>query len=582
MSLGFASLISGVGGFASPDVCMALGCASLTSRVRGLLLALLVFVALPVVARAAGDSGGFVMTVGRDTIGLERFTRTAAGAEGTLLFIPSSLRFDYALEIAADGRVQRMENAVRPASAAPGAAPTQSAMLEWRADSVIADVTPGGLQRLASRPGSMPYLNPSMFMLELIVKRAGASSPPSGSIPVFAVSGGRTIDATLRFVTRDSLELVLGGAAMQLRLDAHGRILSGAVPAQGVRFERVESLPPALLAMAPVDYSAPAGAPYTAESVRVPTRGGFELGGTLTRPVPAAGKAAPALLPCVITITGSGPQDRDERLPIVSGYRLFRQVADTLSRRGIAVLRLDDRGTGESGGRFAGSTSADFGDDVQDALAWLRRRSEIDPTRLALLGHSEGGLIAPMVALHEPTLAALVLLAGPAWNGRRVLEYQNERAIRKQLSGAAFDSAMAVAKKGIDSLATSDPWFGWFIRYDPLPAARRIAKPHVLLLQGETDRQVSAEQVDELAAAFKAAGNRDVTVKKLTATNHLFLPDPSGDPTGYSQLPSGEVPRETLGLIADWLAARLLPAHGTHTIKLGVPTPAPASRPPRP
>jgi alpha-beta hydrolase superfamily lysophospholipase len=476
-----------------------------------------------------------------------------------------------------------MENAVRPASAAPNVAPSQRATLEWRADSVIADVTPGGLQRLASRSGSMPYLNPSVFMLELIVKRAGASSPPSGSVPVFAVSGGRTIDATIRFTGRDSLQLSLGAAEFQLKLDARGHILSGSVPAQGVRFERVESLPPALLAVAAPDHSAPAGAPYTAEAVRVPTRGGFELAGTLTRPIATPGKTAAQKLPCVITITGSGPQDRDERLPLVRGYRLFRQVADTLSRRGIAVLRLDDRGTGESGGRFAGSTTADFADDVQDALAWLRGQPGIDTTRLALLGHSEGGLIAPMVALREPALAALVLLAGPAWDGRRVLAYQNEWAIRKQLAGAAVDSAMAAARKGIDSLGTSDPWFGYFIGYDPLPAARRVAKPHVLLLQGETDRQVSVEQVDELAAAFKAAGNRDVTVKKLAATNHLFLPDPSGDPAGYSRLPSGEVPRETLGLIADWLAARLLSAaHGTHTVKPGVPTRAPASPPPRP
>jgi alpha-beta hydrolase superfamily lysophospholipase len=261
-----------------------------------------------------------------------------------------------------------------------------------------------------------------------------------------------------------------------------------------------------------------------------------------------------------MTITGSGPQDRDERLWIVRGYGLFRQIADTLSRRGFAVLRLDDRGTGESGGRFAGSTTADFGNDVVDALAWLRREPGIDTTRLALLGHSEGALIAPMVAAREPSIAALVLLAGPAWDGRRVLVFQNEWAIRKKLSGAAFDSAMAVARKGIDSLAVSDPWFGFFCGYDPLPVPRKLGKPRVLLLQGETDRQVSAEQVEELAAAFKAAGNRDVTVRKLPATNHLFLSDPSGDPAGYAKLPSGEVPRETLGLIADWLASRLLPA----------------------
>jgi dipeptidyl aminopeptidase/acylaminoacyl peptidase len=101
----------------------------------------------------------------------------------------------------------------------------------------------------------------------------------------------------------------------------------------------------------------------------------------------------------------------------------------------------------------------------------------------------------------------------------------------------------------------------------------------VLLLQGETDRQVSAEQVDELAAAFKASGNRDVTVHKLPATNHLFLHDPSGDPSGYATLPSGQVPRETLGLIADWLAARLTPAA---QVRPGAPSRGSASRSPRP
>jgi alpha/beta superfamily hydrolase len=528
-------------------------------RIAALSLALAA-VAAPLRARAAGDSGAFAVTVGRDTIALERFTRAAGAAEGTLVFMPMRLRFDYRLSLGPAGTVQRMENEVRPASAPMSQAPTQHATLEWRADSVIAEVTPGGTQRLASAAGSMPYLNPSLFMLELLVQRARASAPPSGSVPVFAVSGGRTIEATLHFEGDDSLALALGAAEFQLRIDARGHILSGSVPAQNVHFERVDSLPGSLLAPVPPDYSAPPGAPYSAENVRVPMRGGFTLAGTLTRPAPPAGSAANAKLPCVVTITGSGPQDRDERLSVVRGYGLFRQIADTLSRRGMAVLRLDDRGTGESGGRFAGSTSADFSEDVEDALAWLRRQPGIDTTRLALLGHSEGAMIAPMVAAREPSIAALVLLAGPAWDGRRVLLYQNERLLAKKYSGAALDSAMAAARKGIDSLATADPWFAFFIAHDPLPVARTLSRPHVLLLQGETDRQVSAEQVDELAAAFRASGNRDVTVRRLPDMDHLFLPDPSGDPAGYATLRSSELPRETLGMIADWLAARLLPA----------------------
>src|SRR5439155_779370 len=255
------------------------------------------------------------------------------------------------------------------------------------------------------------------------------------------------------------------------------------------------------------------------ESVHVRTRGGFELAGTLTRP------DGPGRAPCVITITGSGPEDRDEAIPLVKGYRPFRQIADTLARRGIAVLRLDDRGTGESGGRFRGSTSADFSDDVADALHWLQRDPGIDPARLALLGHSEGGLIAPLVAPREPSVRALVLLAAPAWEGRRILAYQQDQAARKTLAGAALDSAKAAGRRDMDSLAVADPWYGFFVGYDPLPVARKLSRPAVLLLQGETDRQVTAEQAAELESAFHAAGNRDVTLLGRSGLAEAFGPD---------------------------------------------------------
>src|SRR6185295_8794240 len=124
--------------------------------------------------------------------------RTGDVVQGTLLYLPARLRVDYSISLGPDGATLRMENAARPASAAASATPTQSASLEWQADIVIADVQPGGQQRLASKPGSMPYLNPSLLMLELIVKRAGASRPPLGSVPVFLVSGGQTMQVSLR------------------------------------------------------------------------------------------------------------------------------------------------------------------------------------------------------------------------------------------------------------------------------------------------------------------------------------------------------------------------------------------------
>ena len=142
-------------------------------------------------------------------------------------------------------------------------------------------------------------------------------------------------------------------------------------------------------AVVKVDYSAPPGAPYEAIAVTVPSPAGHTLAGTLTLPK-GASRAHPVA--AIVTITGSGPEDRDEALPGVDGYRPFRQFADSLGRRGIAVLRMDDRGYGESTGKHKGATSADFADDIRAGLAYLRTRPEIDAKRLGLLGHSEGGL----------------------------------------------------------------------------------------------------------------------------------------------------------------------------------------------
>jgi len=510
-------------------------------------LALLIFVSAPPRAQALEDRGAFVIRAARDTISLERFERSGDRLRGSLVFRLAGLRFDYTIALAPDGTFQHLDNAVRQASA-PGSQPTQSASLDWKADSIIADVQPGGVQRLRTRPGSMAFVNPSILMLELIARRARASG--LDSVPVFNVAIGRTVMVTTRSAG-DTMHMSLGSAEFVLRVTSAGGIVSGSVPVQGVTFERVDNLPESMLAVAKPDYSAPPGAPYTAESVQVPARGGFTLAGTLTRPK-AGGR-----LPAVVTITGSGQEERDEALPIVRDYRPFRQIADTLSRRGIAVLRLDDRAAGESGGSVATATSEDFANDIEDALRWLGSQPGIDSTRLALLGHSEGGLIAPMIAARGAKLRGMVLLAGPAWNGRRILEYQNREQIRKKFTGAALDSASTAAMHGVDSLSTAMPWVGYFVGYDPLRVARKLAQPPVLILQGATDRQITAEQATELAKAFRSAGNKDVTVKVLPATNHLFLPDPSGDPAGYSKLAVNQIPRATLGIIADWLAMRL-------------------------
>ncbi len=236
------------------------------------------------------------------------------------------------------------------------------------------------------------------------------------------------------------------------------------------------------------------------------------------------------------------------------GYRPFRQVADTLGRQGVAVLRYDDRGTGESTGDFGASTSADFADDVRAAVAWLRSRPDIDPEHIALLGHSEGGMIAPMVAATDPRLAGVVLLAGPSKGGREIIDFQLRYAVDHDSAIAPVkrDSAFAASKAAFDTTAARQRWMQFFFAHDPLATIRRVTTVPVLILQGATDQQVTADQAEVLGAALREAGNRDVTVRVYPERNHLFLPDPIGNPAGYVRHTSGRIGPEVMGQIADW------------------------------
>jgi dienelactone hydrolase len=303
------------------------------------------------------------------------------------------------------------------------------------------------------------------------------------------------------------------------------------------------------------DYSAPADAPYIAEEVVVKTPAGHTLAGTLTLPKSASLKQP---VGAIVTVTGSGPQDRDENIGL-QGFLPFRQLADALGRRGIAVLRMDDRGTGASGGTFKGSTSADFAEDVRAGLAYLRTRPEIRADRLGVLGHSEGALIAPMVAEKEPKLRAIVLLAGIAQPGRSALHFQLKNQIEHntKLTAEMRDSQIAEIPKKIDAMMAADPWMKFFLTYDPAPTMRRVKTP-VLILTGSRDQQAVPEQVALQEAAFKEGGNKDVTARVVPDVNHLFVQDTDGFPGNYAKLPAPVMVRtDVVTLIGDWLAERL-------------------------
>ena len=494
----------------------------------------------------------FRMIAGADTLSSEVVQRSATRVDVDMIDKTAGAHWQYSLALTPDGRVSEMTNAYYRL-AQDDTVPYQSAALTFGSDTVTVTISGNvsHVEKIASRADALPYINPSFAMVEQLLRRARAIGGSANTLHIFSVVGGTTVPVLVERLGADSAVVRIGQTEMRVTEGPDGALIEAAVPAQHIRVIREAGAHP--LITRKIDYGAPPGAPYTAQDVTVRTPEGLSFTGTLTLPAVHTGR-----VPGVVTITGSGAEDRDERIPTVEGYRPFWQVADTLARRGIATLRLDDRGINGSSAGPAGATSADFANDIRAALAYLRARPDIDGNRLGLVGHSEGGEIAPMVAATDQRLKGIVLMAGPAYTGRRILEFQQRNGVNNMpsLTPAQRTAALAESRRATDSLAQENGWLRYFLSYDPLPTARTVRVP-VLILQGETDQQVTPEQADTLAAAFRAGGNRDVTVRKFPATNHLFLADSTGNPARYSLLRTRVVRPEVLGALADWLAAHL-------------------------
>lgn len=320
--------------------------------------------------------------------------------------------------------------------------------------------------------------------------------------------------------------------------------------------------------------------PYREEEVNFKNSAGTAmLSGTLTIP-PGAGPFPAALL-----IAGSGPQNRDE---FMVGHRPLLVLADALTRKGIAVLRYDKRGLGKSTGDFTTATTEDFASDAAVALAYLRTRKEVLPEKTGVIGHSEGGLIAPILA-GKNGVAWVVLLAAPAQTGEKIMLAQS-----KAIAGAAGMPAAQIAhslefdrkayalvreekdpallEKKLDAMVVeagigeganaaaigaqirmlASPWFRYFLDYDPLPALKNV-KCSVLALNGSKDLQVSAaENLPLMRQALEEAGNKDVTVKEMPDLNHLFQHAESGTPAEYGAIEE-TISSEVLTTLADWV-----------------------------
>ena len=304
------------------------------------------------------------------------------------------------------------------------------------------------------------------------------------------------------------------------------------------------------------------------------------LAGTLTLP-PGHGPFA-----AVVLIAGSGAHTRDET---VFGHAVFLVLADHLTRHGIAVLRYDKRGLGGSGGDFATATSRDFASDAEAGLAYLRSRSEVDPRRVGLIGHSEGGVIAPMVAGQDPSVAFLVLMAGSAVPGDQIIMAQTRAiALAIGVPSAAVDANAAFERKFLDAVmaardrasaeaavravlktaglpdaaiegqarAAASDWYRFFLAYDPAPALGRLRLP-VLAVIGSKDLQVPPDlNLPAFREALKA--DPEAEVVELPGLNHLFQTAMTGAPSEYGEIAETLSP-SALDVITRWISQRAGP-----------------------
>lgn len=328
---------------------------------------------------------------------------------------------------------------------------------------------------------------------------------------------------------------------------------------------------------------------YTEEVTFENTQAQVTLAGTLTLPS-AAGN-----YPAVILISGSGAQNRNEE---ISGHKPFLIIADHLTKHGIAVLRYDERGVGKSTGNFKTATTADFALDVASAVEFLKLREEIDREKIGLIGHSEGGLIAPMVASNSKDISFIVLLAGPGIEIRKVLLMQQElitkangvsesdiekyilpihneayriisesndsRTLKADLVKLIEQSyedtpsdlmSSDMSKEEVISTQSdkwSSEWFRNFLKYDPALILEKVTCP-VLALNGEKDLVMTPkENLSGIGNALEKGGNTKVTVKELANLNHLFQNCKTGSPAEYAKIEETFSPL-ALNEISDWI-----------------------------
>ena len=333
----------------------------------------------------------------------------------------------------------------------------------------------------------------------------------------------------------------------QVLTDGRGCMIAASLPDFGVTIERRTDFPATAYPIW-LPYAAPPDRAYDVADVTIRAPHGAVLAGTLTTPH-SGEKSTPA----AVLITGLSPHERNNGQP---PWMPLRDIADRLTRAGIAVLRVDDRGVGASTGDQKTWTSFDKADDVRAEVRWLAAQPGIDSRRIALVGYSEGGLIAPMVAADNSSIAAVITLAGPGVVGLDLARYQITARVDNDPAVAPADRMKEIERQLDEPL---DPHERSFLSIDPLSYARRVRCP-ALIVQGSTDVDVPVRSGERLAAAMRSNGNADVRVRLFPGISHSLLPDVSGLDTGWATLPAFVTSPLILDTITAWAVEHLSPA----------------------
>jgi pimeloyl-ACP methyl ester carboxylesterase len=352
-----------------------------------------------------------------------------------------------------------------------------------------------------------------------------------------------------------------GDLAVSLTAGDGGRLIRLSVPAQAIEVVREDVASPTSRTQI---FSNPGD-----EAVIIPGTG-FNLGATITKPASPApasaqGAGASGAMPAVIFL----PASNGDRDGFTQGIPTFAQLAGAMADAGFLAVRYDKRGFGQSGGRAESATIQDYAEDVRSVVRWLQQRKDVDPKRIAVIGHSEGAWVALLAAARERRISAVASIAGPSSTGAELVLEQQQQSLdllkltpeerqqkvdlQKQIQSAVLTGKGWENVSKDERRAADTPWFQSLLTYDPAKVLKDVRQP-LLFVHGELDKQVPVAHADRLAdVARKQSDSKSIDVVVVRGVNHLLVPAITGEISEYASLPDRNVSKNVSGTLTAWL-----------------------------